>query len=77
MSSLLMGFAVATTSGSTCLMKYPAILSSPNYYLSFLTAFPIPTIQYFVLLSYALEADFIHLLIIGNSLEDLHYAVHP
>jgi hypothetical protein len=77
MSSPLMDFAVASTSGSTCLMKYLAIFSSPNYYLSFLTVFPIPMIQYFVLLSRALEADFIHLLIIGNPPEDLHYAVHP
>jgi len=66
MSSLLMDFAVASTSGSTCLMKYPAVFSSPNYFLSFLTAFPIPTSQDFVMFSHALEADFIHLLIIGN-----------
>lgn len=76
-SLLLMDFAVASTSDSTCLMKYLAIFSSPNYYLSFLTVFPIPMIQYFVLLSRALEADFIHLLVIGNPPEDLHYAVHP
>jgi hypothetical protein len=76
-SSLLMDFVVASTSGSTCLMKYPVIFSSPNYYLSFLTVFPIPMIQYFVLFSRALEADFIHLLIIGNPLEDLQNAVHP
>ena len=77
MSSLLLDFAVASTSGSICLMKYLAIFSSPNYYLSFLTVFPIPMIQYFVLFSRALEADFIHLLIIGNPLEDLQNAVHP
>ena len=29
------------------------------------------------LLACALEADFIHLLIIGDPPEDLHYAIHP
>jgi hypothetical protein len=77
MFSLLMDFAVDSTLGSTFLMKYLAIFSFPNYYLSFLKAFPISMIQNFVPFSYELEADFIHLFIIGNPLKDLKYAVHP